>query len=207
MIEDIISLANKEVGVKASNDYTCKYTAEYGYKGAWCVMFIWWLFKHTNISKLFYDGNKTASCTILYKWALAKGQVVSVPKRGDIIIFKFSTKKGYELHMGICEDFDGKYIYTIDGNTCATGAEYNGGEVMKKKRNKSYIQYVIRPLYEENNDENNDEIYVVKKGDSLWKIAVLYYGKGSLWTKIYEYNDLDSTNIKVGQKLKIPKGV
>lgn len=30
--------------------------------------------------------------------------------------------------------------------------------------------------------------YVVKKGDTLWGIATRHYGKGSLWTKIWEAN-------------------
>ncbi|MEM3059812.1 MAG: LysM peptidoglycan-binding domain-containing protein [Methanomassiliicoccales archaeon] len=47
----------------------------------------------------------------------------------------------------------------------------------------------------------------VKKGDTLWKIAEIYYGDGSLYTKIFEANrDIlkDPNLIKVGQKLRIP---
>lgn len=51
------------------------------------------------------------------------------------------------------------------------------------------------------------EEYVVKKNDTLWKIAVKYYGVGIKWRKIYDYNNLKSTVIKIGQSLKIPKGV
>ena len=47
----------------------------------------------------------------------------------------------------------------------------------------------------------------VKKGETLSKIAVTYYGDGSLYTKIFEANRdtlKDPNLIKVGQKLRIP---
>jgi nucleoid-associated protein YgaU len=49
--------------------------------------------------------------------------------------------------------------------------------------------------------------HVVKKGESLWKIAEQYYGDGSLYKKIFEANQdilSDPNLIKVGQKLRIP---
>jgi nucleoid-associated protein YgaU len=51
--------------------------------------------------------------------------------------------------------------------------------------------------------------YVVKKNDSLWKIAKAYYGKGSLWRKIYNYNakviGRNPNRLYPGMKLVIPK--
>ena len=47
----------------------------------------------------------------------------------------------------------------------------------------------------------------VQKGETLWKIAVTYYGDGSLYTKIFEANRdtlKDPNMIKEGQKLRIP---
>lgn len=52
------------------------------------------------------------------------------------------------------------------------------------------------------------EIYEVKPGDTLSHIAQRFYGKASLYPKIFEANQDILTNpdlIKVGQKLKIPK--
>lgn len=49
--------------------------------------------------------------------------------------------------------------------------------------------------------------YTVKKGDCLWNIAKKYYGKGSLYTKIYDANRDKIKNpnlIYPGQVLKIP---
>jgi len=51
-------------------------------------------------------------------------------------------------------------------------------------------------------------IYEVKPGDTLGAIAQRFYGKASLYPKIFEANrDIltDPNLIKVGQKLKIPK--
>lgn len=51
--------------------------------------------------------------------------------------------------------------------------------------------------------------YIVKKGDTLSKIAQREMGSQSLWRKLYEANKKtigpDSDKIKVGQKLVIPK--
>jgi LysM repeat protein len=49
--------------------------------------------------------------------------------------------------------------------------------------------------------------YTVKKGDCLWNIAKKFYGKGSMYTKIYEANKNKIKNpniIQVGQVLTIP---
>lgn len=49
--------------------------------------------------------------------------------------------------------------------------------------------------------------YTVKKGDCLWNIAKQFYGKGSLYTKIYDANTNKIANPKliyVGQSLVIP---
>lgn len=51
-------------------------------------------------------------------------------------------------------------------------------------------------------------VYEVKPGDTLGAIAQRFYGKASLYPKIFDANRDILTNpdlIKVGQKLKIPK--
>jgi nucleoid-associated protein YgaU len=55
--------------------------------------------------------------------------------------------------------------------------------------------------------EQVQQIYVVKSGDSLSKIAKLHYGDGNAWTRIFEANrDVldDPDKIYPGQTLKLP---
>ena len=50
-------------------------------------------------------------------------------------------------------------------------------------------------------------IYVVVKGDSLWKIAKNKMGSGSLWNELFEANRdtiKDPNRIFIGQQLVIP---
>lgn len=58
------------------------------------------------------------------------------------------------------------------------------------------------PLHEERPDE-----YVVQEGDTLYKLAIRFYGKRSAWNKIREANKaVISTDgrIKAGQKIVLP---
>ena len=51
------------------------------------------------------------------------------------------------------------------------------------------------------------QYYVVKKGDTLSKIALEYYGDAKLYPQIFDANrDIltDPNKIRVGQKLRIP---
>ena len=50
--------------------------------------------------------------------------------------------------------------------------------------------------------------YIVKRLDSLWRIAVYFYGDGKQWKRIADANEgitADSPLIKPGMKLTIPK--
>jgi nucleoid-associated protein YgaU len=52
-----------------------------------------------------------------------------------------------------------------------------------------------------------NQVYEVKAGDSLSKIAKTFYGHGNDWKKIFEANSdilRDPNKIFPGQKLKIP---
>ncbi len=62
------------------------------------------------------------------------------------------------------------------------------------------------PAPTEATDGRSFETYTVQKNDTLWQIAVKFYQKGSLWTRIQEANpDLENVNkIKVGTELRIP---
>ena len=53
------------------------------------------------------------------------------------------------------------------------------------------------------NKASQSETYTIKSGDCLWNIAKLFYGNGSLWTKIYTANKTvieDAANKRRGGK-------
>ena len=76
----------------------------------------------------------------------------------------------------------------------------------------SIIEKYNLTIYDTKNDSENSiekeinsaTIYTVKKNDTLWGIASKYYGYGIKWRIIYDYNNLSSTILRVGQKLIIP---
>ncbi len=56
----------------------------------------------------------------------------------------------------------------------------------------------------------DDEFYIIKKGDTLWKIAEHAYGDGSKYNKIVEVNREVIKNADLifpGQKIRIPKNI
>lgn len=53
--------------------------------------------------------------------------------------------------------------------------------------------------------ENSHDIYTVVRGDTLWGIAQSNLGSGIRWKEIYDLNNLSSTILQIGQKLKLPQ--
>lgn len=200
-IEELLDLAKTQIGYQANPDNTNKYNLEYyGHESgaAWCVVFIWWLFKHTELSQLFYGGNKTASCGTLYNYYDSIGCTIKnkVPQRGDLVFFEFDGVA--HCHIGICESYDGKYVTTIDGNTSETGSQSNGGQVLRRTRGKGCIWGVARPKYA---PSNGTVYYTVQPGDTLSKIGKKY---NMPWPLIAARNKIKSPyTIYPGQVLKI----
>lgn len=90
------------------------------------------------------------------------------------------------------------------GTTYQVLAEYNGiknpnvisvGQKIKIPAVGSSSAVVTTPA---------ERTYTVKKGDSLWKIAVQQLGKGARYTEIKSLNGMKNNTIHVGQVLKIP---
>lgn len=115
----------------------------------WCCAFVWDIFRMCGASDLFYNGQKTASCTAVLRWGQTNKQIVNTGQTGDIILFDWDGS-GDADHIGFIEsrNSDGSYT-TIEGNT-AVGNDSNGGEVMRRRRS-SCIRAIIRPMYAEDN--------------------------------------------------------
>lgn len=151
---EIIELAEKQVGIKDNPIGSCNNkfnTAYYGGKVdnpllAWCVVFIWWLFKELNASAQFYDGKKTASVPAVYSYYKQKGRLVETAEPGDLVFYDFN-KNGTPDHIGIVvEAKENGSVVAIEGNTSSTN-QANGGTVQKKTRTKAQILAFARPEY------------------------------------------------------------
>lgn len=202
--EKILKIAEKEVGTREDSTGRVKYNIAYGLIDAWCVMFIWWVFREAGASKLFYNGKKVASCTKLFEtWAIPEGLSVSVKdiRPGDLIIFQFGSNR----HIGICKSVDNKYVTTIDGNTCEDGKEWDGYSVMIRKRSKNLIKWVIRPKYLPEIKKNNPAYHFVHSGnrtETFMHIATTY---GLTYDELRALNPMikDTNLLKPGQRIRV----
>lgn len=154
-VNQLLAVAAGEIGTheEPPNSNAVKYnTAFYGREisgGAypWCCAFVWWVFQQTGSDALFYGGQKTASCTELYRYYQRQKRTVPAKEArpGDLVFFTFDgNKQGILNHIGICESCADGYVTTIDGNT-GVGNDANGGAVMRRKRALSYVGGVSRP--------------------------------------------------------------
>jgi LysM repeat protein len=63
-----------------------------------------------------------------------------------------------------------------------------------------------KPAHSSNGDKSQIlQVYIVKEGDSLSKIAYEYYSDYNQTSRIAEFNDIKDINkLKIGQEIKIP---
>jgi LysM repeat protein len=203
------------------------------YGVAWCDVFVDWCFvtaygKDAALALTFQPtkpvNNSGAGCKYSRDYYKAKGRLHSTPQPGDQIFFYSSDKKQIQ-HTGLVYKVDANRVYTIEGNTSgASGVISNGGGVCKKSYalNYSRLAGFGRPNWDAEDKEKAKQeepkptkptttaetytTYTVKKGDSLWKIASKLLGNGNKYKRIQSANNLNGDLIRVGQKLKIPKG-
>jgi len=200
---------------------------------AWCATFTAWCYykAYGKAAALFLlcqptkaANNAGAGCRYARNYFKAKGQLYNSPMPGDVIFF-YSSDKSQIQHQGLVYKVDANKVYTIEGNTSgASGVISNGGGVCKKSYSLNYSRLAGfgRPEWGEQVKEEAkpEEIkkptqptqaaayttYTVKKGDSLWKIAKKLLGNGNKYKQIQSANNINGTLIRIGQKLKIPKG-
>lgn len=151
--EDLIEAARAEVGTKEmpANSNKVKYNMAYygrdvsGAAYPWCMAFIWWLMTYIGAAKKFYGGGKCASCTAVYNYHKARGQVVTKDYRPGDLVFYDWDKSGDCDHVGVLAEISGNNCKVIEGNT-AVGNDSNGGEVMLRSRTVSQIKGAVRLL-------------------------------------------------------------
>lgn len=170
---EIIALAKKEIGTLEKGANNVKYNTAYyggevnGTAFAWCVVFIWWLFKKLKSTNLFCNGVKSAYVPYVMTWAITNKLTVSTPKPGDLVTFDWSGGNGGD-HIGlVIENLGNGKIKTIEGNI--TGPR--GAGVYEKTRSLDLVSMIVRPKYSDsgsNSSANKSDFQVAKdviKGD------------------------------------------
>lgn len=111
-MSDLIDIAKKELGYKASESNT-KYGKWYGTQGPWCAMFVSWCANQAKVGTSIVP--KFAYVPSGMSWYKDKGRYKArgayTPKRNDIVFF------GGGSHVGIVESVSGTTLNTIEGNT------------------------------------------------------------------------------------------
>ncbi|MCD0489791.1 peptidoglycan-binding protein [Pedobacter sp. MC2016-14] len=134
---DIIPLATGEIGVReltGNNDG--KRVEEYlrcvGLKkgNPWCAAWISFVFM-----KAGYTLPRTGWSPALFR----KGKLTREPKRGVVFGLYFPDKKRI-AHCGILERVHGSHLYTIEGNTDASGSNEGDG-VYRRLRNLKHVRH------------------------------------------------------------------
>lgn len=104
--------------------------------------------KMATINALNIIPHKTDSCPTMGDYAIAQKRNVKWGnhKKGDIVLFDFNHN-GTSDHIGIVISLnkDGS-ITTVEGNT-GSGSNTNGGQVQKRTRYRSQVNYFVRPRY------------------------------------------------------------
>jgi hypothetical protein len=143
-----LSRAVSQIGIKESpaGSNRCKFTDWYGMVGPWCAMFASWAFELAakdigKDSPSFARGSKYAYVPYVVADARANRnglRTTDDPIPGDLVCYDWQNLNDVYDHVGIFE----KWIVgagdfsAIEGNT-STSNDSNGGEVMRRTRNRT----------------------------------------------------------------------
>lgn len=128
--------------------------------------------------------------------------------RGDVLLNVANHTAMYIGNGQICEATGNENGGITGGQT----GDQTGREICINSYRNYPWNYVLRYVAEdggsretqsENTISANKDTYTVQAGDSLWAIAEKVYGSGAYYTKLMTLNGLTSSNIMVGQVLKI----
>ena len=143
----IIEIASKEIGYEETpkNSNKTKYGKWFGLDGvAWCGMFVSWCYDQANQRLPNIGFSKGfAGCQTAVAYFKRNNKITKTPSEGDIVFFDWNKDGRYD-HTGLFVKWidEKKGLFeTIEGNT-AIGNDSNGGEVMARRRNKSFAIFV-----------------------------------------------------------------
>lgn len=189
------------------------------YTDAWCATFVSFVSIACGLTDIMPTECGCGAMIDLYK---KKGRWQENdayrPQPADIIMYDWDDNgagdcTGYPEHVGFVEEVNGNTITVIEGNISDKVGE------RKVQVNGRYIRGYCLPDYaskassvpsasvpsgkpSSGSDSSAEQVYTVKTGDTLSKIAAKF---GTTYQKLASYNGIANPNkINVGQKIKIP---
>lgn len=148
-VTKVLQIAAREIGYKESPSTSNrnKFGRWYGMdEQPWCAMFVSYCFYNAGLPLPITTRKGFAYCPYGVKWFKEQNKFFSTPVVGDVVFYDWE-KDGISDHVGIVERINpDKSIVAIEGNT-AVGNDSNGGEVMRRTRQKSQIIGFGRPDY------------------------------------------------------------
>lgn len=154
--------------------------------------------------------DKIVDLNNLKSTSLSIGQVLKIPEmyKTDEMVMpsytNYTVKKGDSLYS-IAQ----KYGVTPDiiiKDNALTSNILKIGQQLKIRVMDEQIEECFGPDYEppDNNTSVNQNVYVVKKGDSLYSIAQRY---NTTVSELISLNNLKTTSLSIGQQLRIPSSM
>ncbi|MEU7039832.1 CHAP domain-containing protein [Streptomyces varsoviensis] len=107
---------------------------EWSQDQAWCATFVSWCAMKAGASDIY---PRTASCLTAVSWFRQRGRFSEYPAIGAQVFYG----PGGGSHTGIVYDFDGTYVYTVEGNTNADGSAEGDGVYLKTRRRRDAYVY------------------------------------------------------------------
>ena len=147
--EKAFAEAKKHLGVQEApkDSNIVLFSKWYGTNGHWCAMFVTYCYVQAGAKGSFKKGAKWSYCPYILECAKAGDNHLAIthkPKRGDIVLYQFDQDARAD-HVGLFErsiDRSGNFT-AIEGNTGSI-SDANGGEVMRRNRNKSQVLAFVR---------------------------------------------------------------
>lgn len=127
----------------------------------------------------------------------------------DSVTHSFSSS-GYEQTLSVSRNGFGETIKSGNAGKPITSVVPSQGGLMNGTNNSGKPTSSTRPVEStptKTTPKVSTRYYTIQKGDTLWGIAVKYYGNGSQYTKIYNANKNIIKNANLiypGQKIVIP---
>lgn len=135
---------------------------------AWCATFVCWVFWKVGLLGLL--PTPSASCDLLASGFKKQGRWSEYPAKGAVVFYGTPSDLN---HTGIVVDYDGEYIYTVEGNTNDSGSREGDGVYLKKRarRGVNVIGYGL-PKYPEGIESADPKFAKEKPVDQNWEPAV-----------------------------------